>query len=198
MWPARSARSRTDRGRWGNRSAPRALLRIRVSPLLTWRTYVLLCERLFETSFRGATWQPHLRFFCPSVPGSSPPLHHSTPRRRPLPGGCRLACTHPSPRVHGYGRWPSRPARKRRPPRVLAERGAASFAHIDLAKGSLLLAVASRRHDAGERPGEARELGRNDELGRGRRSQLVERVEVLKGHRPGIRVHRLCVDRGER
>src|SRR6266550_4755610 len=53
MWPSRSARSRTDRGRWGKRSAPRTLLRIRVSALLTVRTYVLLCERPFETGFLG-------------------------------------------------------------------------------------------------------------------------------------------------
>jgi hypothetical protein len=195
MWPARSARSRTNRGRWGNRPAPRALLRLRVSPLLTWRTYVLLCERLFQTSFRGAPWQPHLRLFCPSAPGSSPPHHHSTSRRHPRHGGCRLASTHPSPRVHGYGRWLSRPARKRRSPRVLAERGAASSARIDPTRKLFLLAVASRGHETCKWAREARELGGDDELRGRRRTELVERVEVLKRHRARVSVHRLSVDR---
>src|SRR5437660_9195656 len=109
-------------------------------------------------------WQPHLRFFCPSVQGSPPPLHHSTSRWHPHLGGCRLACTHPSPRVHGHGQWPSRHALKRRTPRVLAERGAASSAHIDPARRLLLLAVAPGCHQARNRPREARELGRDDEL----------------------------------
>jgi hypothetical protein len=197
MWPSRSVLSRTDRARWGKRSAPRSVLRLRVSLLLTWRTSVLLCERPFETRSRGASWQPHLRFSCPSLPGSSPPHHHSTSRRHPRPGGCRLACTHPSLRVHGRGRWPFPPALKRRSPRALAERGAASSAHVDPTSGLFLLAV-PRRHQSRERAGEACELGRDDELRRGRRPELVEGVEVLKGHRARVGVHRLLVDRRER
>src|SRR6266550_4755609 len=80
---------------------------------------------------RGAPWHRHRRFSCPSVKGSSPPHHHSTWRWHPRPGGCHLAFSFPSLRDHGRGLWPSRPARKRRPSRALAERGAASSALVD-------------------------------------------------------------------
>src|SRR5206468_6239767 len=62
------------------------------------------------------------------------------------------------------------------------------------------LAVASRCHETREWPCEAREFGRDDELGGRRRAELVERVEVLKRHGARVGVHRLRVDgrEGER
>src|SRR5690242_3391595 len=42
------------------------------------------------------------------------------------------------------------------------------------------VAIAARRHERGDRPGEVGEFGRDDELRRRRGAELVERVEVLK------------------
>ena len=84
MWPSRSARSRTDRGRWGERSAPRAALRPRVSLLLTWRTSVLLWRTPVRNQFLGVHRGSRI---CASFvfPPRGVPLPFTTARR----GGIR-------------------------------------------------------------------------------------------------------------
>jgi hypothetical protein len=196
-------RTFTDRpGPLGQEVRPQSGLQDSSIPALDMSNVSSIMRTPVRNSVLGVQpWQPHLRFSCPSVPGSPPPHHHSTSRRHPHPGGCRLACTHLSLRDHGCGRWPFPPTRTRRPPRDLAERGAVFSApgHLRVRSRALFLlflaAVTARAREGRDRTGEVRELGWDDELRRRRRPELIQGVEVLKGHRPRVRVHGLLVDR---
>jgi hypothetical protein len=122
MWPSRSARSRTDRGRWGERSAPRAALRPRVSLLLTWRTSVLLWRTPVRNQFLGVHRGSRI---CASfvLPSRGVPLPFTTARRggiRALAGaasrlltlrrastGTADGCPDPCGRGGRHAFWPS-------------------------------------------------------------------------------------------
>jgi len=152
MWPSRSL-VRGPTGAVGARDLPRG----RCSGFDIRALDMANVRSIMRTPVRN--WFPRVHRgsrICASLvfPSRGVPLPITTARRGGIRrhGGCHPACTHPSLRDPGRGPWPSRPARKRRPPRVLAERGAASSAQVDPARRLFLLAVASRRHDPGKRP----------------------------------------------